>query len=60
MPVKPNIRLPDDAGPNPYDSKTTPNDLPKNEWLVSWKWWATGLAVSTFSLLSLWWRTRGG
>lgn len=30
-----NIRLPDDPGPNPYDSKT-PFQTPM--WLT-WKWW---------------------
>jgi len=41
MREKLNIRLPGDEGPNPYDSKTTPQDLPKNAWLTSWVWWVT-------------------
>lgn len=39
--MKLNIRLPNDPGPNPYDSKTMPNALPENKWLVSAGWWAT-------------------
>ena len=58
--MKPEIRLPDDEGPNPYDSKTTPNDLPKNEWLVSWEWWIGALAAGVFVAWSAWWRSRGG
>lgn len=44
-PNKIHIRLPTDHGPNPYDSRTQPRDLPKNEWLVSWGWWFTIIAL---------------
>jgi hypothetical protein len=48
MPDKPSIRLPEDDehGPNPYDSKTMPKDLPKNAWLTSWTWWATIIVMA--------------
>lgn len=58
--MKPNIRLPDDEGPNPYDSKTEYKDLPKNEWLVSWKWWVGALAAGAFIAWSAWWRSQAG
>lgn len=44
--MKPQIRLPTDHGPNPYDSKTMPSDLHENKWLVSVGWWFTVLALT--------------
>jgi hypothetical protein len=58
--MKLNIRLPDDEGPNPYDSKTMPKDLPRNQWLVSWQWWVGALVAGAFIAGSAWWRGRGG
>lgn len=49
--MKPQIRLPDDEGPNPYDSKTVPKDLPKNAWLTSWGWWLSIALLAAGALL---------
>jgi len=52
--MKLNIRLPSDPGPNPYDSKTMPSDLPENKWLVSIGWWATILALAGGFVFARW------
>lgn len=51
MREKLNIRLPTDEGPNPYDSKTMPNDLPKNAWLTSWGWWVSIVLLAGGAML---------
>lgn len=52
---KPQIRLPDDDGPNPYDSKTPLKQLGP-AWLRSWQWWFTivglGIALVVVRLLT--------
>jgi len=62
MREKLHIRLPEDDehGPNPYDSKTMPIDLPTNAWLASWQWWITALVAGCFIAGSAWWRSQGG
>lgn len=50
--MKPNIRLPDDDGPNPYDSTTKPSDLPKNAWLTSWRWWLAIILLAVGALIA--------
>lgn len=41
---KPQIRLPDDEGPNPYDSATRFEDLPKPNWM-DLGWWVAIIAM---------------
>jgi hypothetical protein len=38
-PNRPNIRLPDDPGPNPYDSRTKVGERFEHNWLTSLGWW---------------------
>lgn len=45
--MKPQIRLPSDPGPNPYDSSTSLSELPQNKWLVSVGWW---FAIATLGV----------
>lgn len=52
--TKLHIRLPTDHGPNPYDSKTMPADLPENKWLVSLGWWATIIALGGGFVFARW------
>lgn len=52
--MKLNIRLPSDTGPNPYDSRTSPTDLPENKWLVSVGWWATIIMLGLGFVFGRW------
>jgi hypothetical protein len=52
--MKLNIRLPSDTGPNPYDSRTSLNDLPENKWLVSVGWWATIIMLGLGFVFGRW------
>jgi hypothetical protein len=46
---KPQIRLPTDEGPNPYDSKTPIEDLPKPVWMrPGWLFGIIGMAIAIF------------
>lgn len=53
-----NIRLPGDDGPNPYDSRTQPKDLPGNQWLVSWQFWVKVAVLAAAATVFLWMRTK--
>lgn len=42
--MKLNIRLPDDPGPNPYDSSTPIKSLPPKDWQIAGRgaeWWSS-------------------
>lgn len=53
---KPQIRLPDDHGPNPYDS-STPFQTPR--W-ATWQWWLSVLMLGTFFGVMAYLKTTGG
>lgn len=39
---KPQIRMPHEDGPNPYDSSTPIDKLPPKDWQIAgrgWEWW---------------------
>jgi hypothetical protein len=49
--MKPSIRLPDDPGPNPYDSATPITSLPPKDWQIAGRgaeWWVGVLAFGIF------------
>jgi hypothetical protein len=48
---KPQIRLPDDEGPNPYDSSTRYEDLPKKPWMQL-GWWVSIIALAAGLLIA--------
>lgn len=49
-PNRPNIRLPDDPGANPYDSRSDIGDRFENHWLTKIGWWI-GIGVLAVGLL---------
>lgn len=53
-----NIRLPDDPGPNPYDSSVDPKDHPPKDWQIAgrgWSWWISIISMGVgFYFLKEW------
>ena len=51
------VRLPEDDGPNPYDSKTAIKELPVKDWQIAgrgWGWWFSIIGLAGAWTIGLW------